>query len=617
MMKFKSVFSLIFILVLLNACASAPQRSCPSGTQDLPDCPPVGAVEDEKINAIYKIRTWLPPSKLEVDTVTLGEQAKVPINSATAKIIGPTHDQAMNSLAAKIWLIENAQHTVDVTYYIFKPDLVGYAVLGALCNAVKRGVDVRIMVDSLGSFGSTHSALRAVETCTTEAGFMRNADGQLTTKKARAQVVLFNAITKFQFNRRSHDKLLVVDGSFPDKAAVMTGGRNISLDYYGINKDGKADPNAFRDNEILIRSGKDSADEEHSVGWVGEVYYSLLFSHSGNRRIWPYQADDEFDEGEYDDRYIVHRKKAQQSLAALKAFPDMKQRYENMSKFTSQGLNETYVRLSHQLGNLTSKDVTTNVEENVKSNPNSILYLIAKLVDTAKAEGRTSGTLRIVSPYLFSGEYKNEDGEVVYDGAKEALDWLDKNPDIRLEAITNSVMTSDNFFTQAIIDMEMAPRYLLTPELTEIWQSDTEQGEFNPELVESEEWKRLINHPQVFLYQTGGIDSVLLGGDTYYGKLHAKFILGEELAFVGTSNFDYRSNLYNNELGFFLKGKEVREELLDVFEYLKSTSYRWGSAEWLEMRKKLMQGDSSKAGPARKQRGIYKTIRALGLEYLM
>jgi phosphatidylserine/phosphatidylglycerophosphate/cardiolipin synthase-like enzyme len=43
----------------------------------------------------------------------------------------------MYSLAAKIWSIENAQHTVDATYYIFKPDLVGYAVLGALCNAVK------------------------------------------------------------------------------------------------------------------------------------------------------------------------------------------------------------------------------------------------------------------------------------------------------------------------------------------------------------------------------------------------------------------------------------------------------------------------------------------------
>ena len=102
-----------------------------------------------------------------------------------------------------------------------------------------------------------------------------------------------------------------------------------------------------------------------------------------------------------------------------------------------------------------------------------------------------------------------------------------------------------------------------------------------------------------------------------YGKLHAKFIYGKTGGFVGTSNFDYRSNLYNNELGFFFLGDEVRDELADVFEQLKAISYRWGSPEWLEMRRKVMESDSSKAGPARKQRGIYKTVRALGLEYLM
>ena len=39
-------------------------------------------------------------------------------------------------------------------------------------------------------------------------------------------------------NRRSHDKLLVVDGVFPGKAMVITGGRNISLSYYGLKADG-------------------------------------------------------------------------------------------------------------------------------------------------------------------------------------------------------------------------------------------------------------------------------------------------------------------------------------------------------------------------------------------
>ena len=38
-----------------------------------------------------------------------------------------------------------------MVYYIFADDLVGLAILGALCDAVQRGVDIRIMVDSLGS----------------------------------------------------------------------------------------------------------------------------------------------------------------------------------------------------------------------------------------------------------------------------------------------------------------------------------------------------------------------------------------------------------------------------------------------------------------------------------
>jgi phosphatidylserine/phosphatidylglycerophosphate/cardiolipin synthase-like enzyme len=611
------IIVLLALASLLNACASVPQQQCPEGTQNLPDCPPAEAVNDEKINALYELRTWMPPSKLTIDPIRLGEEAEIPVNSASAKIIGPEHSEALDSLAVKIWLIENARHTVDVTYYIFKPDLVGYAVLGALCNAVKRGVDVRIMVDSIGSMRPGHSDLRAVETCAEDAGFMRNTHGQVTTKRARVQVVIFNAISKLQFNRRSHDKLLVVDGSFPKTAAVITGGRNISLDYYGINADGSEDLDAFRDLEILLRPGKHSGDEENTVGRVSEIYNTLLFAHKGNRRIWPLNADDEFSEGKYDDSYISHRNKGQESLAKLKAFPEIKQRLDNMSSYLSEDFHETQVRLSHQLSNLTSTEVTTNVVENLERNPNSILYLISKILDDAKAQGVSSGSLQIVSPYLFSGVYYDEDGELIYDGARETLEWLGENPDFRLEVITNSVMTSDNFFTQAIIDMGMAPRLLLTPELQKSWLSELEQGEFNPEIVNSEEWKQLINHPQVFIYQTGGVDSVILGGDTHYGKLHAKFIYGNTGGFVGTSNFDYRSNLYNNELGFFFVGEGIRQELADVFEWLKSTSCRWGTPEWLEMRRKTMESDSKKAGPARKQREIYKTVRVLGLEYLM
>jgi hypothetical protein len=218
---------LITYITLLVGCASVPTEQCPTGTLNLPDCPPVNAINDEDINKLHASRTWIKPSKLTIDPIQMGQDAQIPVNNTRVKIIGPGQVDALNSLAAKIWLIDNAQHTIDLTYYIFKTDMVGYAVLGALCNAVQRGVDIRIMVDSLGSFSFGHNPIRALETCAEKAGFIRNLDGQVTTKKARVQAVIFNALSNFEFNRRSHDKLLVVDGHVPDKAFVMTGGRNI------------------------------------------------------------------------------------------------------------------------------------------------------------------------------------------------------------------------------------------------------------------------------------------------------------------------------------------------------------------------------------------------------
>ena len=623
-MKYLGIFNLALLALLLNACATTPRPiACEPGASGLRQCPPANAIADAKVDSDYELRTWLSPSDLNFDPVKVGDSAKVPINNARMKIIGPTYQEALSSLAAKIWLIENAEHTIDATYYIFKGDPVGYSLLGAMCNAVKRGVDVRLMVDSLGSFSFNHSMLRALETCTEEAGFMRNEKGQVTTKRARAQIVVFNAFSKFQFNRRSHDKLLVIDGAYADKAVVLTGGRNVSLDYYGINEDGSKDPTAFRDLEILLRPDLDQAKEELTVGDIGERYYTTVFLYQENKRILPRTArprkGDESSRYQFEAGYIAEREKAQESLAFLKSLPDLKILLDDMPRFMGEDFHPAKVRLAHQLSNLTNQDVTTKALENIARNQNSISYLYEKLVQQKLDEGITDVpvTLRIVSPYLFAGVYKNEKGEVIYDDVKNVHDLLQDHPNVKLEIITNSVLTSDNFFTQAIIDMEMAPRLLLSAEQQEKWLEDTENGEFNPELVESEEWIERINHPQIFIYETGGLDSVELGGDRYYGKLHAKFIVGDRTGFVGTSNFDYRSILYNNEMGFFYQSDGVRDDAVKVFEQLKSTSLRWGTPEWLEMRRKTMESDSDKAGPARKQRGIYNTMEYFDLKNLM
>jgi putative cardiolipin synthase len=594
-------------VTLLSACASThiSPKDCPAGTQSLENCPPIGAIDDPEIAELYEMRAWTHSSNLDFDPVQAGVDAEIPINRARAKFIGSTDDDGLMSLATKIWLVERAEHTIDVVYYIFADDLVGHALLGALCEAVERGVDVRIMVDSLGSIGFKKDNLRALQSCAIDAGFIRNADGSETIYKARVQSVIFNAMSEIfvNHNRRSHDKLLVVDGRFSEKTAVMTGGRNMSLSYYGILPDGSPNPDTYRDAEIFLRGGEASAHEEYSVGYVSETYYSLLFLFKNNKRLSMTKMSNPRK------AYASARDKFGDALARLKSLPRFEDFYDQMPRYVTEGFTEADVMLAHELANLTDTKVVANAVENAEFNPNSIVNVFEKVGD------ERYDRVQIVSPYIFAALYKDASGNVILDEAAELLDWLDENPESEVIVLTNSVLTSDNFSTQSVIDMDLAPRLLLSSEMQKKWLQKLSKSELNPELVESELWVTMVNHPRLKVFETGQLDDAELGGEVEYGKLHAKYVVGDDFGFIGTSNFDYRSRLYNNEMGFFFRSEELASEIQRNTAYLLSISYQWGSPDWLEMRKRLMELKGRKASSTRNQRKIYKTIKGTGTHW--
>jgi phosphatidylserine/phosphatidylglycerophosphate/cardiolipin synthase-like enzyme len=479
--------------------------------------------------------------------------------------------------------------------------------VGAMCEAVKRGVDVRVMVDSLGSLKASKTTLAALKTCENHANFMRNEAGELTTRKARVQVMIFNAISKISTspNRRSHDKLLIIDADFHDKAFMMTGGRNISLDYYGITADGKYDPYGYRDSEILFKP----AETEHDVtiGEVSSGYFTLLFLYKGNKQVLPVSND------QARDLYRKELDKAKESLATLQQFELLKPHLDHMDEYMEEDFHPSNVRLAHNLGNITSRKVTTNAVENLTKNPNSILYLLSQIAESNDG----TETTRIVSPYLFLARYEDKEGNIIVDEAASMRAWLDEHPGARLEIMTNSVLTSDNFSSQSIIDMDTAPRLLLDQETRDAWRSLKASDEVGGELTASESWREQVNHPRLIVYETGRLDSSKLGvGDVSYGKLHAKFFLEGDIGFVGTTNFDYRSRLYNSEMGYFFKSDPLANELNEAFEYLVETAYRWGSPEWLELRRKTIDARGMKGWSTKHQRKVYKTLKATGLHWL-
>jgi len=102
--------------------------------------------------------------------------------------------------------IENARSSVLLCTYIFDSDDIGQKFVAALTACVKRGVEVRVLVDSIGSLYSLPSAIRLL-------------------RKAHVPTSRFLPLLhrhSWQFNMRNHRKMLVIDG---DQA--FTGGMNI------------------------------------------------------------------------------------------------------------------------------------------------------------------------------------------------------------------------------------------------------------------------------------------------------------------------------------------------------------------------------------------------------
>lgn len=585
------IASLLFLLHTASAHAEAPLVGKP-------------VIDDAFVKMNYEHRSWYPPGEIPFDPIEVAENLPMPSKMAQARILGVSYDDAVRSLAVKLWMIDNSRYTIDMVYYIFERDAVGYAVLGSLCNAVKRGVDVRLMIDSLGSVHMTHKELHALQSCESEAGFVLDRHGNATEIRARVQVVIVNALSKVfvHINRRAHDKLIIVDGHDREHAMLMTGGRNISLAYYGFKEDGTRDPTTFLDMELLLKPSEGISEDKSSIGDISTYYYTLLFLNAENKYL---------KNGSLKRRDRKELARMRSSLAMVKNVEKLKAYLSVMPEYLAGGYHLSKVRLAHELGNLDNANVITETDANISSNKNSIQSILER-----HGSASVPKMFRIVSPYFFVSHYLTEDGEDSFDSSENILKLLRENPDSSIEMITNSTLTSENFLVQGVVDMDTAPRLLLSPVQMSEWKTMKAKDERDSVLVKSEEWNEMIQQGRLRIYQTGKLDAVEFGGNAEYAKLHAKFIIADDFGFIGTNNFDYRSRLFNNEFGYFIESEAINAQLNSEFDRLKQQSYQWGSPEWLEMRKQLMARKGMRARAVNMQRSLYKLSKRLGLIWL-
>jgi cardiolipin synthase len=110
--------------------------------------------------------------------------------------------------AAMLRIIGEAKRSILLETYIFDRDMIGLRFADALVAAVKRGVEVRVLIDAVGARYSVPSIV----------GYLKDAG--VPVRVFNGNIIM--GLRLPYANLRTHRKILVVDG-----AIVFTGGMNI------------------------------------------------------------------------------------------------------------------------------------------------------------------------------------------------------------------------------------------------------------------------------------------------------------------------------------------------------------------------------------------------------
>lgn len=128
----------------------------------------------------------------------------------------------MDAFTARIVLIEKAEKSLDVQYYIWHDDLTGKAMHNRLLHAADRGVRVRLLLDDLDTAGKVQT-LHILDS-------HPNIEVRLFNPFANRTMDFVTDLSRV--NHRMHNKSLTADNQ-----ATILGGRNIGDEYFDAAED--------------------------------------------------------------------------------------------------------------------------------------------------------------------------------------------------------------------------------------------------------------------------------------------------------------------------------------------------------------------------------------------
>ena len=296
----------------------------------------------------------------------------------------------LDAFVARAILTHHAERSIDLQYYLYHRDLVGYLFMDLLVKAADRGVRVRLLVDDMDLEGRDSVLIALDSHPNIELRVFNPFDRDLG--RLPQYVSGFGSVT-----RRMHNKSFTVDNQ-----VTVVGGRNIGNEYFD------ADPTLeFSDLDVMAIGGvvKD-VSRSFDLYWNSELSYPAMT--------------------------LIDERPSEE---------DIKGMYEKLAEYAEQQQDSDYMN-ALQNSNLANKMREKKVEyiygdavvvydlpEKISSDRNaSELHLMTQLVP--HFEG-IKNELIIFSPYFVPG--------------KEGVEFLKSLIDrgVRVKILTNSLASND------------------------------------------------------------------------------------------------------------------------------------------------------------------------------
>ncbi len=132
-----------------------------------------------------------------------------------------------DALGARLRLIDSAEKSIDVQYFLMKGDTAGQVFTAGLLRAADRGVRVRFLLDDI------FTTVKDVELELLDAH--PNIEVRLHNPISRRGIGAVNMVATFlRANRRMHNKSFTVDNQI-----TIVGGRNIANEYFNLKRQGE------------------------------------------------------------------------------------------------------------------------------------------------------------------------------------------------------------------------------------------------------------------------------------------------------------------------------------------------------------------------------------------